>query len=205
MIGKLKGILDTIAENFVIIDVGGVGYQIFASGNTLRALPQIGGNASLFIITHVREDHIHLYGFASEAEKKWFDILTTVNGVGAKVGMSILSALTPEQLNAAIAAQDKAALTTANGVGGRLAERILTELKGKVDGIGAEIAALNNLTKKGKAGGDVNLANDAISALTNLGYNRSQAYGAVQRAVASKPHLKLEELIKEGLKELVNG
>lgn len=200
MIGKLKGTIDTIEENQLIIDVGGVGYQVFASSNTLRDLPQEGGTAELYIETHVREDHIHLYGFSTAEEKQWFNILNTVNGVGTKVGLAILSVLSPEQVQTAIAAQDKSAFTQVSGVGPRLGERIVTELKGKVEKVATGPVKLTAIS--GGAAKNANSTQDAISALTNLGYNRSLAYGAVQRVISKKPNLSLEELIREGLKEL---
>jgi Holliday junction DNA helicase RuvA len=125
MIGKLTGRIDSVAEDHVLLDVNGVGYFIFASARTLSMMPASGGQVSLLIDTHVREDHIHLYGFANAAEQQWFRTLTTVQGVGVKMGMAILSALTPEQILTAIAAQDKKALTVVSGVGPKLAERIV--------------------------------------------------------------------------------
>src|SRR6185312_9648087 len=135
MIAKLTGILDHIGPEGAVIDVGGVGYLCFCSNRTLGQLPQPGGAARLLIETHVREDHIHLYGFADTAERDWFRILTTVQGVGAKVGLAILSVLSPDQVATAIAAGDKAMLARAEGVGPKLAGRIASELKDKVGGI----------------------------------------------------------------------
>ena len=131
MISKLTGKIDSFADNHLILDVQGVGYQIFASARTLSRIGQVGDGASLLIDTHVREDHIHLYGFADAAEQRWFRLLTSVQGVGAKVGMAILGACPPDKLALAIASQDKALLTQADGVGPKLAVRILTELKDK--------------------------------------------------------------------------
>lgn len=201
MIGRLRGIIDSVTENSLLIDVGGVGYHVFASANTLRAIPGEGQEAILYIETHVREDHIHLYGFASQEEKQWFKTLNTVNGVGTKMAMAVLSSLAPQEVATAIAAQDKSAFTQVSGVGGRLAERIITELKNKVDKISAEIVPIIGKTS-GKGKGADSVTGDAISALTNLGYNRSLAYGAIHRAASKKPDVGLEELIREGLKEL---
>src|SRR5688572_4636847 len=131
MIGKLTGRVDDVAEDHAILDVGGVGYLIFASAKTLGQLVS-GQAASLRIETHVREDHFHLYGFTSEAERAWFKTLNTVQGVGVKMALAILSVFTPDQLLTAIGAQDKKAFTTVSGVGPKLAERIVTELKSTV-------------------------------------------------------------------------
>jgi Holliday junction DNA helicase RuvA len=204
MIGKLKGIVDSIEEGHAIIDVGGVGYLVFASANSLRTFPAVGEAVTLLIDTHVREDHIHLYGFTGAEEKEWFGILTTVKGVGTKMALAILSSLVPHQIKTALAAQDKAAFTSVSGVGPRLAERLLTELKNKAD----KVITSDAVPLIAVAEGSQNLegyTQDAISALTNLGYNRSLAYGAVQRAVANNPAIKLEELIREGLKELASA
>ncbi|MGE4279609.1 MAG: Holliday junction branch migration protein RuvA [Magnetospirillum sp.] len=180
MIAKLKGLIDTLGDDHCIIDVGGVGYLVFCSGRTLGKL-HIGTAAALHVETHVREDHIHLYGFAEAGERDWFNLLTTVQGVGAKVALAILSVAGPEQLLQTIAAQDKTMLTRASGVGPKLAVRILTELKDKagkmslggfVPSAGASVAS----APISAAGG---LMEDAISALVNLGYKRLEAFEAV--------------------------
>ncbi|MBC7907409.1 MAG: Holliday junction branch migration protein RuvA [Rhodospirillaceae bacterium] len=183
MIAKLKGLIDSVGDDFAIVDVGGVGYLVFCSGKTLARL-EVGTAATLHIETHVREDHIHLYGFVEAAEREWFNLLTTVQGVGAKVGLSILSVVGPEQLLQTIAAQDKTSLTRANGVGPKLAVRIVTELKDKagkiaLGGFGAAVAAnavANAAPMPSAAGGAME---DAISALVNLGYRRLEAFEAV--------------------------
>jgi Holliday junction DNA helicase RuvA len=131
MIGKLSGIIDSFADNHAILDVNGVGYVVFASRRTLGRIGQPGDPATLLIDTHVREDHIHLYGFADANEQKWFRLLTSVQGVGAKVALSILTACPAERLGVIIASQDKGAITSADGVGSKLGVRILTELKDK--------------------------------------------------------------------------
>jgi Holliday junction DNA helicase RuvA len=201
MIAKLAGVVDQIGPEAAVIDVGGVGYLAFCSTRTISRLPAVGSPASLLIETHVREDHIHLYGFADAAEREWFRRLTTVQGVGARLALAILSALSPEQLGLAILAQDKAALTRADGVGARLATRIVTELRDKVGG-GAAFA-----TPPMPAGplseGDPGPAADAVSALVNLGYRRSEAFSAV--AVASRRlggEADAGALIRAGLQEL---
>lgn len=201
MIALLRGLLESVSEDSAIIDVNGVGYLVFASARTLRALPQPGQQARLHIETHVREDHIHLYGFGDENERDWFRLLLTVQGVGAKVALSILSALAPQDIANAIAAQDRTTLSRAQGVGPKLAARLLTELKDKVSAIAIPGAAL-----KAKAGGETQAATvneDAVSALVNLGYKRAEAFGAVARAAQRMgKDGNVEALIRAGLKEL---
>jgi Holliday junction DNA helicase RuvA len=180
MIAKLKGVIDTLGEDFAIVDVNGVGYLVFGSGKTLARL-ETGTAAALHIETHVREDHIHLYGFLDIAEREWFNLLMTVQGVGAKVALSILSAASPDQLLQTIAAQDKVTLTRASGVGPKLALRILTELKDKagkiaLGGFGVVQAVASAAPMPSAAGG---VMEDAISALVNLGYRRLEAFEAV--------------------------
>lgn len=199
MIGKLTGVLESSGENWALIDVQGVGYLVFCSTRTLERAGRHGDRISLLIETHVREDHIHLYGFADPAERDWFRLLSTVQGVGAKMALAVLSTLSPGDLIRALAAQDKAALTRANGVGPKLAVRILAELKDKAGTI-----ALGPAVVAGAASAGLEApAEDALSALVNLGYGRSEALGAVveasRRLGAQAP---LSALIKEGLKEL---
>ena len=208
MIGKLTGRVDEVAEDHVILDVGGVGYLVFCSGKTLGALPPKGGAATLLTETHVREDHIHLYGFVTVAERVWFRTLTTVQGVGVKMAMAILSALSPEQILTAIAAQDKKALTVVSGVGPKLAERLVVELKSQVTKLGAagfQIAAQHTgekpAAKTAKAATGTAIE-DALSALVHLGYNRSEAFTAVMRVQSENPEAKLDALIRDSLREL---
>jgi Holliday junction DNA helicase RuvA len=207
MIGKLTGRVDDVAEDHLILDVGGVGYLVFASGKTLGALPPRGGAATLLTETHVREDHIHLYGFATVAERQWFRTLTTVQGVGVKMAMAILSAMAPEQILTAIVAQDKKALTVVSGVGPKLAERIVTELKSQAVKLGAAgfsiPAAHAGATKGKKANASTGtVIEDALSALVHLGYNRSDAFTAVMRIQQAAPEAKLDQLIRDSLREL---
>src|SRR3977135_3987996 len=129
MIGKLKGIIDSYGEDFIILDVHGVGYLVNCSSRTLQALPAAGEAVTLAIETHVREDQIRLFGFLSDSEREWFRLLQTVQGVGAKVALSLLSTLRPFELASAIAMRDKAMITRPPGVGPKVAERIVTELK----------------------------------------------------------------------------
>lgn len=207
MIGKLTGIIDSFAEGHLILDVRGVGYLVNASRRTLSRLGQKGEAAALLIDTAVREDAITLYGFIDAAEQQWFRLLTSVQGVGAKAGMAILSVCPPEKIGLAIAAQDKAALTQADGVGPKLAARILTELKDKaasLQGIGlAPASARPQASTENTAEGprDSGLDHDAVSALVNLGYGRSEAYTAVLRA-REKANDNLQDLIRLALKEI---
>ncbi|NVK20436.1 MAG: Holliday junction branch migration protein RuvA [Methylocystaceae bacterium] len=203
MIAKLKGLIDSVGEDWIILDVNGVGYLVFASGKTLSKLPKAGEACALLIETHVREDHIHLYGFADAGERDWFKMLTTVQGVGAKVGLAILSALSAEEIIHAIAAQDKKALTRANGVGPKVATRILTELKDKADGLAlSTVSESSSSTTNAPAAFGGALA-EAASALVNLGYGRSDALAAVSKAnKALGGQGELNDLIRDALKEL---
>ncbi len=201
MIGKLSGIIDTIEEGHVLLDVGGVGYLVFASARTLRLLGQKGDAASLFIDTHVREDHIHLYGFVDQAEQSWFKLLTSVQGVGAKVGLALLGSSSPEELQIAIMAQDKAMITRADGVGPKLGVRILTELKDKAGGLEIGSSAL----KMTPQNTPTNTDQDALSALVNLGYAKGDAFSAIMRVKASADNdndYNVQDLIRLALKEL---
>jgi len=208
MIAKLTGILDTVAEDSAIIDVAGVGYLVFCSSRTLGALSggalSTGGGGggkqvSLSIETHVREDHIHLYGFAEAAERDWFKLLTTVQGVGAKVALAILSALSPQEIADAVMGEDKAMLTRAQGVGARLAVRILAELRDKA----AELSVVRRVDFGAPANDDRVVTHDAVSALVNLGYRRGDAFGAVAHAAQKLGEdATVEALVKAGLREL---
>lgn len=209
MIGKLTGTVDECAEDHLILDVGGVGYLVFCSAKTLSQLPERGGRVSLLTEMHVREDHIHLYGFASVAERVWFRTLTTVQGVGVKMAMAILSALSPEQILTAIAAQDKKALTIVSGVGPKLAERLVIELKShavKLGAAGFSMAAPHSgqaaAPKTGKAAATPSAVEDALSALVHLGYGRAEAFSVVMRLQQEQPNATLDQLIRESLREL---
>lgn len=201
MIAKLKGIIDSLTLDALVIDVGGVGYQVFCSASTLRQLPGEGEVASIYIETHVREDHIHLYGFASIAEKAAFLTLTKVNGVGAKMALAILSTLSAQQLSVAIAAQDKSAFTQISGVGPKLAARLLTELKDKFSFADDNTpqAAISSVDAPENGASDVS---DAVSALVNLGYSRSDSYSVVAKIAAENDNMDVGGLIREGLKIL---
>ncbi len=202
MIARLRGVLDSTGADWAVLDVGGVGYLVFASRRTLAALPRVGEPAALLIETHVREDHIHLYGFASARERDMFRLLLAVSGVGAKVALAILSVLDADTLETAIAAGDKAAVARAQGVGPKLAQRIVSELKDKVAGVAFRPpgASLAGTTAGAPAGG---VAEDAVSALVHLGYGRAEAYAAVMRAAGTlAPESPVADLIRAGLKEL---
>ena len=203
MIGKLKGLVDSFGDDWVLIDCNGVCYEAFCSGKTLQALPRVGEAAVVFIETIVREDLIRLYGFASQSEKAWFNLLMTVQGVGARVALSILSVLSPSELSSAIALQDKAMIGRANGVGPKLAVRLVTELKGKVpEGGGIDAGTLGLQAALGEGLAPSTVA-DAVSALTNLGYSSAQASAALARIVARDGDGMLtEKLIRLGLREL---
>ncbi|MGH6857078.1 MAG: Holliday junction branch migration protein RuvA [Methylocella sp.] len=197
MIGKLKGIVDSHGEDFVILDVQGVGYIVHCSGRTLQKLPRPGEAAALAIEMQMREDSIKLFGFLSETERDWFRLLQSVQGVGAKVALAIQTALDVDELASAIACQDKAALARAPGVGPKLAARIASELKDKAAASGAPPA------RAGLDGGQPAAARDALSALVNLGYGRPQAAAAVAASVAALGEgAPASELILRGLREL---
>lgn len=203
MIGKLKGRIEKLDEDGLILDVGGVGYIVFLSSRSAGALGGAGEAASLLIDTHVREDHIHLYGFATAEEQQWFRLLTTVQGVGAKMALAILSSLSPAELQQAIAAKDAKLLTRANGVGPKLGERIVTELKNKAGKIASGSGFTSAQLSKSKGAPVPDNDNEtAISALVNLGYGRSEAFAAVSLARQKQPEAALEDLIKSGLQEL---
>ena len=206
MIGKLKGLIDAIGESHCVIDVNGVGYEVQASSRTLRNM-KLGEPATLTIDTHVREDAIRLYGFSSEVERSWFRTLLGVQGVGAKVALSLLGTVAPQDLANAIALGDWATIERAPGIGKKLAQRIALDLKDKAPAL--SVAGLNVPSASAPGGGVAasspqNAAGaEAISALTNLGYQPAQAAGAV--AAASKelgPDADTPKLIRRGLKEL---
>jgi Holliday junction DNA helicase RuvA len=203
MIGKLKGIVDTYAEDCVILDVNGVGYLVHCSARTLQALPPLGAPATLAIETHVRADQIRLFGFETEGEREWFRLLQTVQGVGAKVALSVLGTLTPAQLARAIALRDKAMVARAPGVGPRVAERIVTELKDRAPAyadVDPAVVRLSGALDERRAPPAIA---DAVSALVNLGYGEPQAAAAIAAAVrAAGEGADARSLIRLGLREL---
>ena len=182
MIGKLKGIIDSYGEDFVILDVGGVGYQVQCSARTLQELPASGQPAVLSIETYVREDQIRLFGFSTDVEREWFRLLQTVQGVGAKVALSVLGTLKPAELASAIAMRDKATVARTPGVGPKVAERIVTELKDKAPAyadLDPAVVRLSGQVDEKRAPQPVA---DAVSALVNLGYGQPQAAAAIAAA-----------------------
>jgi holliday junction DNA helicase RuvA len=202
VIASLAGRLESTGADHAVIEAGGVGYLVFASRRTLARLPEAGGRARVLVETHVREDHIHLYGFADAAERDWFRLLTTVQGVGARTALALLSALEPDALAFAIAAQDKTALTRAEGVGPKLGTRIVTELKDKAGALALGVAPKGR-SAPAPAVKPAGPAEDAVSALVNLGYGRAEAFAAVNAALAAAGDgATAEALIRAGLKDL---
>ncbi len=209
MIAKLKGLIDSLGDDWAVVDCHGVGYLVACSTKTLARL-EASAAATLFVETQVREDAISLFGFLEAGERDWFRLLTTVQGVGAKVALAILSVASPEQLLQIIAAQDKAGLTRANGVGPKLAVRILTELKDKAGKIalggfnpGGVNAALSAAAPLPAASGRME---DAVSALVNLGYKRLEAFQAVgETARELGDGAESSALIRAALKRLGKG
>ena len=202
MIGKLRGKVDAIGEGFLILDVNGVGYEVQASARTLRNM-KIGDDVALTIDTHVREDAIRLYGFASEVERSWFRTLQTVQGVGAKVALSVLSTFKPGELASAIAMGDKASIKRTQGVGPKVAERIVTELKDKAPAYTALDPAVIHLSGALQEKRAPQPVLDAVSALINLGYGQPQAAAAIAAASRNAGEgAETAQLIRLGLKEL---
>jgi Holliday junction DNA helicase RuvA len=206
MIGKLKGIIDSIGEDFVILDVNGVGYQVHCSARTLSMLPQPGEAATLSIEIYVREDQIKLFGFASDGEREWFRLLQTVQGVGAKVALSVLSTLKVGELATAIAMRDKAAVSRSPGVGAKVAERIVTELKDKVPAFADVDPGAVHLAGALDEKRAPRPVMDAVSALVNLGYGQPQAAAAIAAAARNVGDAAdVQTLIRQGLKELAKS
>lgn len=203
MIGKLRGVIDSYGEDFVVVDVNGVGYLVHCSARTLQALPAQGEAVTLAIETHVREDQIRLFGFLSDVEREWFRLLQTVQGVGTRVALSVLSTLKPADLASAIAMRDKGMVARAPGVGPKVAERIVTELKDKAPAyaeIDPAVIRLSGAVDERKAPQPIA---DAVSALVNLGYGQPQAAAAIAAAArAAGEGADAASLIRLGLKEL---
>lgn len=203
MIGKLRGVIDSYGEDWVILDVGGVGYEVHCSMRTLQALPQVGEAATLSIETYVREDAIRLYGFATDLEREWFRLLQTVQGVGARVALAVLGTLKPGDLATAIALSDRAALARAPGVGRKVAERIVAELRDKAPAYSSADPTVVRLQAELEDRRAPRPVADAVSALVNLGYAQVQASAAVAAASRSAGEAATAEtLIRLGLKEL---
>lgn len=199
MIGKLTGVVDTVAEDHVILDVGGVGYLVHCPSSTLGKL-NAGATASLMVETKMSEDAIRLYGFSSAEEREWFRLLQTVQNVGARVGLSVLSALSPRELERAVALGDKAVVGRAQGVGPKLAMRIVAELKDKAPammlrGHAEEGAPLVSVSPRGPE-------SDAVAALVKLGYSQTQAAEAVVRTIREIGTVPVDALIRESLRAM---
>ena len=203
MIGKLKGVIDSYGEDFVIVDVGGVGYEVHCSARTLQALPAPGEPAVLSIETYVREDQIRLFGFMSDVEREWFRLLQTVQGVGARVALSVLGTLKIADLATAVATRDKATVARAPGVGPKVAERIVTELKDKAPAYAAVDPAVIRLSGAVEEKRAPQPVADAVSALVNLGYGQPQAAAAIAAAMRDAGEgADAARLIRLGLREL---
>ena len=203
MIGKLKGIIDSYGEDFIVLDVNGVGYLVQCSARTLQELPGVGQPATLSIETYVREDQIRLFGFRTDVEREWFRLLQTVQGVGAKVALSVLGTLKPADLASAIAMRDRAMVARTPGVGPKVAERIVTELKDKAPAfadLDPAVIRLSGAIEDRRAPTPVV---DAVSALVNLGYGQPQAAAAIAAAAREAGEgSDTAKLIRLGLKEL---
>lgn len=203
MIGKLTGLIDSFYENYLILDVGGVGYRVFCSSKTMGKMPEKGGTASLFIETQVREDHIHLIGFADATEQQMFNLLSTVQSVGAKVALAILSALSPIEIQMSVMTGDSKSFTRANGVGPKLGLRLITELKGKMGSLGAN----ETMVVSDSVGLNTHntVIEEAVSALSNLGYARIEACMVVGNIIRQNPNITTPELIRLSLREIGKG
>jgi len=203
MIGKLKGIIDSYGEDFIVLDVNGVGYLVQCSARTLQELPGVGQPITLSIETYVREDQIRLFGFRTDVEREWFRLLQTVQGVGAKVALSVLGTLKPADLASAIAMRDRAMVARTPGVGPKVAERIVTELKDKAPAfadLDPAVIRLSGAIEDRRAPQPVV---DAVSALVNLGYGQPQAAAAIAAAARSAGEgADAARLIRLGLKEM---
>lgn len=205
MIGKLTGRLDSVSLNTAIVDVGGVGYEVTLGARTIAALPPVGETVTLSIETHVREDEIRLYGFASEHERAWFRALQTVQGVGARIALAVLGTLSAADLANAVALQDKGLVARAPGVGPKVAARIVAELKDKMPALAPAIRPSGGLAPVAALPEGL-AASDAVSALLNLGYGHGEAAAAISAAIGKAGRdARPEELIRLGLKELAHG
>ncbi|KJV55631.1 holliday junction DNA helicase RuvA [Orientia chuto str. Dubai] len=201
MIAKLKGILDSITDSYLIIDVNGVGYQVYSSSNTLlKLVKEESSIISLFIETHVREDRIHLFGFLDNTEKVAFNILQSVSGIGTKMALHILSHLTPHQLQIAISTQDRHQLKTISGVGPKLIDRLMIELRDRVTNINPIV---NNSCKISSFGNNMqsNILSDAITALVSLGISRTEATQILSDIYSLSPTMSVNELVKTALQQ----
>ena len=203
MIARLRGRLDSIGDDHLVLDVQGVGYLVYCPIRLLANLPPVDSALDLHIETVVREDSITLFGFPDPLERRWFRLLQTVQGVGARVALGVIGILSGTELATAVARQDKAALTRASGVGPRLAGRIVSELKDRLAG---DLAGAVTPTPIVPAGAMDGALGEAVSALVNLGYGRSEALAAVGRAAAAQGEgAGVAQLIRAGLQELAEA
>ncbi len=200
MIGKLKGILDQVTDDHVILDVNGVGYIIYCSEKTLASLPALTKSAAFLIHMQVKEDDISLYGFANQEEQEWFNNLITVQGIGSKLALIILSSLEPVSLTETIINRQKEDFKHISGVGPKLAERIFVELSKKANLYVVKHPHL--IPKAPFSEENNNNINDALVALTNLGYNRNEAYNICKTICQTHPAITINELIRSALKGL---
>lgn len=206
MIGKLKGIVDSIYEEYLILDINGVGYRVFCSNKILSSI-EIGSSLSLIIQTIVKEDAIMLFGFLNDYEKAWFETLCKVNGIGNKMALKIMGTLTIDEILIAIDSQDSKIFCRAPGVGQKIASRIITELKdirktlGVFDNIEINIDTNNNISNN--LDNDTRLK-DALSALENLGYQKNVAYNIIVSILKEREDIVIESLITEALKRINN-
>ena len=203
MIAQLRGSIVQTYDQFTILDVHGVGYAVHVSGRTQGQLGTTGGEVTLLIEMQVREDSMTLFGFVDVAERDAFRLLITVQGVGAKAAMAILSVLAPVELTNAIISGDKAMVARADGVGPKIAQRVVNELGEKIGKIVSLGAALSIGSVSGEtSGAAAGLVGDAISALANLGYGQAEAHSAVMRAQTKSPNDNLSEVIASALREI---
>lgn len=201
MIAKLIGLLDSVYEGYIILNVSGVGYRVFCSTRTIGSLPTLNQTVTLYIETQVREDSIRLFGFTTPTEQQLFNTLNVVQGVGAKVALAILSSLSVQEVQMAVMTGDAKSFTRVSGIGPKLATRIVTELKGKLGSLGTneEMQAIN--TSFAKQAGNQAMS-DALSALVNLGYARAEAGMIVAHILKEQPDIGTSELIRLSLKEI---
>jgi Holliday junction DNA helicase RuvA len=199
MIGKLYGIVDEILNDFVLLNVNGVCYQVYCSSKSLGKMNK-DDSVQLFIETHVREDQITLFGFLTQSEKNSYAKLVTVKGVGPKMALAILSSIKVSDLVMAIASGDKAAFSSVSGVGPKLAVRLINELKDKDFEVSGEIST--NITQAVDLAENNETLDSAVSALINLGLSRSDAYSRSLKILNSDPEISLSDLIRKSLKEI---
>jgi holliday junction DNA helicase RuvA len=195
MIGQIRGIVISVGQGTVLVDVAGVGYELFCSSACLQQL-EIGTEATLVVYTEVREDLIRLYGFSDLLEKQVFLMLTKVNGVGARTASDVLSQIEKRELLRSIAAGDILRLQTLKGIGKKTAERIVVELRDSADGLASLSQPLTNQIERASVGP----IEDAIQALVALGFTRKDAEKAVAQVNQSKPPLDSGQLVKEALR-----